>query len=29
MNIFFKEHRLIYKIEKEAITVISCRYHYE
>ena len=24
-----KEHRLVYKIEKEAITVISCRYHYE
>ncbi|MFA5904796.1 MAG: Txe/YoeB family addiction module toxin [Desulfobacula sp.] len=24
-----KEHRLVYKIEKETITVISCRYHYE
>jgi len=24
-----KEHRLVYKVEKETITVISCRYHYE
>jgi toxin YoeB len=24
-----KEHRLVYQIEKDAITVISCRYHYE
>ena len=24
-----KEHRLVYKIEKEIITVISCRYRYE
>lgn len=24
-----KEHRLIYKIEKDNIIVISCRYHYE
>jgi toxin YoeB len=24
-----KEHRLVYKIEKETITVISCRFHYE
>jgi toxin YoeB len=23
-----KEHRLVYQIEKDAITVISCRYHY-
>ena len=22
------EHRLVYKIEKETIIVISCRYHY-
>ena len=24
-----KEHRLVYKIEKLSIIVISCRYHYE
>lgn len=24
-----KEHRLVYQIEKDAIIVISCRYHYE
>lgn len=24
-----KEHRLVYQIEKDTITVISCRYHYE
>ena len=24
-----KEHRLVYQIDKDAITVISCRYHYE
>lgn len=24
-----KEHRLVYQIDKNAITVISCRYHYE
>ena len=24
-----KEHRLVYKVEKEIITVISCRFHYE
>jgi toxin YoeB len=24
-----KEHRLVYRIEKEGIIVISCRYHYE
>nr|NJM02463.1 Txe/YoeB family addiction module toxin [Desulfobacula sp.] len=24
-----KEHRLVYKIENETITVISCRYHYQ
>jgi toxin YoeB len=24
-----KEQRLVYQIEKDAITVISCRYHYE
>jgi toxin YoeB len=24
-----KEHRLVYKIEKDGIIVISCRYHYE
>jgi len=23
------EHRLVYKVEKETITIISCRYHYE
>ena len=22
------EHRLVYKIEKDAIIIISCRYHY-
>jgi len=22
------EHRLVYKIEKEAITIASCKYHY-
>jgi toxin YoeB len=24
-----KEHRLVYKIEKDTIIVISCRFHYE
>ncbi len=24
-----KEHRLVYKIEKDGIVIISCRYHYE
>ena len=24
-----KEHRLVYKVDKEVVTVISCRYHYE
>ena len=24
-----KEHRLIYKIEKDGIVIISCRYHYD
>ncbi len=24
-----KEHRLVYRVEKKTITVISCRYHYE
>ena len=24
-----KEHRLVYKVEKNCITIISCRYHYE
>lgn len=24
-----KEHRLVYKVKKNCITVISCRYHYE
>ncbi len=24
-----KEHRLVYKIEKDSIIVISCRYHYK
>jgi len=24
-----KEHRLVYRVEKETITVISYRYHYE
>jgi toxin YoeB len=24
-----KEHRLVYKVEKDVIIVISCRYHYE
>ena len=24
-----KEHRLVYKVEDDAIIVISCRYHYE
>jgi toxin YoeB len=23
------EHRLVYKITDEAITIISCRYHYK
>lgn len=23
------EHRLIYKVDSEAITIISCKYHYE
>jgi len=23
-----KEHRRVYKIEKETMTIISCRYHY-
>ena len=22
------EHRLVYKVEKDVITIISCRYHY-
>lgn len=24
-----KEHRLVYKVDKDTMTVISCRYHYE
>ena len=24
-----KEHRLVYKVDKDVIIVISCRYHYE
>jgi toxin YoeB len=24
-----KEHRLVYKVDKAVVTVISCRYHYE
>ena len=24
-----KEHRLVYKVDKDTVTVISCRYHYE
>jgi toxin YoeB len=24
-----KEHRLVYKVDKDVVTVISCRYHYE
>ncbi|MBI9082588.1 MAG: Txe/YoeB family addiction module toxin [Desulfobacterales bacterium] len=24
-----KEHRLVYQIDKNILTVISCRYHYE
>lgn len=24
-----KEHRLVYKIEKDGIVIISCRYHYD
>lgn len=24
-----KEHRLVYKVDKEVIIAISCRYHYE
>jgi toxin YoeB len=24
-----KEHRLVYKVEKSAIVVLSCRYHYK
>ena len=24
-----KEHRLVYKFDKEVVVVISCRYHYE
>ena len=23
------EHRLVYAVEQDAITIISCRYHYE
>jgi len=23
------EHRLVYKVDSEAITIISCKYHYE
>jgi len=23
-----KEHRLVYKLEKESLIIISCRYHY-
>ncbi len=24
-----KEHRLVYKVDKDVVVVISCRYHYE
>ena len=24
-----QEHRLVYRLEKEALTIISCRYHYK
>jgi toxin YoeB len=24
-----KEHRLVYTVDKDVVTVISCRYHYE
>lgn len=24
-----KEHRLVYKFEKEIVTILSCRFHYE
>ena len=24
-----KEHRLVYRVEEEAIIILSCRYHYE
>ena len=24
-----KEHRLVYKVEKDVIIILSCRYHYE
>jgi toxin YoeB len=24
-----EEHRLVYKIEKESISIVSCRYHYK
>jgi len=24
-----KEHRLVYKIEKDGIVIVSCRYHHE
>jgi toxin YoeB len=23
-----KEHRLIYKVDKDSVTIIACRYHY-
>ena len=23
------EHRLVYKVEKETLIIVSCRYHYE
>ena len=22
------EHRLVYKVEKDAVTIVSCKYHY-
>lgn len=24
-----EEHRIVYKVEKETITIISCKYHYD